>query len=676
MDRKKNQSNSNYLNQPQAILTSLAPQLMSHRLLSGNSFNSTTFLNNGTKYQFSSTSSNITRAIRDILPPNLGGLKLKERLIKDSDSIDRLLSLELDHEPNPQLPFWTGFKASLPSSKELKLKRIKRRGEIGEKILGLNSIHSLGLVENLELETGLLGNNPQTRKSIGVGDEIIHQKNRKMRGFDRGRRRKTDIGLSKCSMRIKEEAKVEIKPEIPINELKDELEEILIDQNNLKIRKEIISKDLMNIEMKIKKLNEIKEELERSMLNLKEEELELIDEYEGIEESIRSKVGNSKSEKDLIKPISRRRKGPAFLPSEHDQLPKNVSFMTIPAHTKPISSIDFSNPYEYLISASFDSTLKLWDLSNGEFIKELKGHNGMIKCLQVEDSICITGGLDGQIRIWDLIKADNNDEDDENEDPCIMKLEGHTKPITSLYFDQSCLVTGSSDKTIRQWDINTGQAILTMDVLWAMQNHYSTKSTIDSKLKSPKARRLTSNISEFNFDSDQSSSNLNSQEIDLELNLPSIDDDNKNDDFIGGIQFWGYALASGSGDGCIRMWDMRTGQSHRTLIGHTNSISCLQFDEMNLISGSLDKSIKVWDLRTGMVLDTIKYLNPIQSLQFDSRKIISAAGTNSLHVYNRTTMQHSLINSNGHTDVLERLRYLDRYAITGARDGLVKIWSI
>lgn len=27
------------------------------------------------------------------------------------------------------------------------------------------------------------------------------------------------------------------------------------------------------------------------------------------------------------------------------------------------------------------------------------------------------------------------------------------------------------------------------------------------------------------------------------------------DDFVGGVQFWGYGLVSGSGDGAVRMWD-------------------------------------------------------------------------------------------------------------------------
>lgn len=45
-------------------------------------------------------------------------------------------------------------------------------------------------------------------------------------------------------------------------------------------------------------------------------------------------------------------------------------------------------------------------------------------------------------------------------------------------------------------------------------------------------------------------------------------------------------------------------------------------------------------------------------------------------IYNRTTMQHSTLVINGHTKPAEKLRYIDRYLVSGGRDNTVKIWSL
>jgi len=121
---------------------------------------------------------------------------------------------------------------------------------------------------------------------------------------------------------------------------------------------------------------------------------------------------------------------------------------------------------------------------------------------------------------------------------------------------------------------------------------------------------------------------------------------------------------------------MRTGQAHRTLMGHTAPVTCLQFDQIHIISGSLDKSIRIWDVRTGGVFETLKYDHPVTGLQFDSRKIVTATGENGLKIYNRTSMQHSTLSINGHTRPVERLRYMDRYLVSGGRDFTVKVWSL
>lgn len=101
------------------------------------------------------------------------------------------------------------------------------------------------------------------------------------------------------------------------------------------------------------------------------------------------------------------------------------------------------------------------------------------------------------------------------------------------------------------------------------------------------------------------------------------------------------------------LFAVRTGQAHRTLLGHTGPVTCLQFDEIHIVSGSLDKSIRVrmdtiirlghtshgyyffeiWDVRSGGVFETLKYDHGVTALQFDTRKIVAATGENGLKVY-------------------------------------------
>jgi len=38
---------------------------------------------------------------------------------------------------------------------------------------------------------------------------------------------------------------------------------------------------------------------------------------------------------------------------------------------------------------------------------------------------------------------------------------------------------------------------------------------------------------------------------------------------------------------------VRSGQVHRSLVGHTGPVTALQFDDVHLVTGSLDRSIRV-----------------------------------------------------------------------------------
>ena len=98
-------------------------------------------------------------------------------------------------------------------------------------------------------------------------------------------------------------------------------------------------------------------------------------------------------------------------------------------------------------------------------------------------------------------------------------------------------MTGASDKTLRQWDLATGQCILTMDILWAISH---------SQLSAPGASLSTPYFT-------------NAAAGKFAVPTPPYADGSWEmyQDFVGAVQFWGYGLVSGSGDGAVRMWDSR-----------------------------------------------------------------------------------------------------------------------
>jgi division protein 1 len=99
-------------------------------------------------------------------------------------------------------------------------------------------------------------------------------------------------------------------------------------------------------------------------------------------------------------------------------------------------------------------------------------------------------------------------------------------------------VTGASDKTLRQWDLTTGQCVMTMDILWAM-----------SHLPTPPGSSLPPLFA--------GSASVTGT---FAMPTPPHTDGSWDmyQDFVGGVQFWGYGLVSGSADSAVRMWDSKS----------------------------------------------------------------------------------------------------------------------
>lgn len=277
-------------------------------------------------------------------------------------------------------------------------------------------------------------------------------------------------------------------------------------------------------------------------------------------------------------------------PIRHEHFEPGSSIKEFQAHNDMVTAHDFDAPFGTMVTSALDDTVRVWDLNRGRCIGLLEGHHASVRCLQVEDNMVATGSMDASIRLWDLNKADyspgpgrldSTKEEDEGDDglaftdspeplpappssnmqSCpLFSLEAHVAEVTALHFRGDTLVSGSADKTLRQWDLVKGRCVQTLDVLWAAAQ---ASSTINPGSNNDGQWRSTGRTPDASAD------------------------------FVGALQCFDAALACGTADGMVRLWDLRSGQVHRSLVGHTGPITCLQFDDVHLVTSSLDRSIRV-----------------------------------------------------------------------------------
>ncbi|KAF2750487.1 mitochondrial division protein-like protein 1 [Sporormia fimetaria CBS 119925] len=395
-----------------------------------------------------------------------------------------------------------------------------------------------------------------------------------------------------------------------------------------------------------------------------EEEKEETDGF--MSESIYQKIPSPKNKR-------RRAMRRISMPILHEHLEPGSKIKEIEAHTDVVTALDFDSPWGTLVTASLDDTVRVWDLSAGRCIGLLEGHLSSVRCLQVEDNIVATGSMDASIRLWDLSKAEyapldnrinkSSEEDDglafENSadpppppPPTIMQdcplfsLESHVDEVTALHFKGNTLVSGSSDKTLRQWDLVKGRCVQTLDVLWAAA---------------------------------QATATMNTNPADPWKQTGRVTDTSA--DFVGALQVFDAALACGTADCMVRLWDLRSGQVHRSLVGHTGPVTALQFDDVHLVTGSLDRSIRIWDLRTGSIFDAYAYDHPVTSMMFDARRIVTAAGEDVVKVYDKTDGRHWNCGPGADEEdtplssTIERVRIKEGYMVEGRKNGVIGVWS-
>uniref|UniRef100_A0A6I8N683 Uncharacterized protein n=1 Tax=Ornithorhynchus anatinus TaxID=9258 RepID=A0A6I8N683_ORNAN len=108
-------------------------------------------------------------------------------------------------------------------------------------------------------------------------------------------------------------------------------------------------------------------------------------------------------------------------------------------HTGTITSLDlFENR---LASGSKDCQVKVWDIISGKCLRTFK-HKDPILCTRINDTYIVSGGEQGQVSVWHF-----------DSDTLVKTLNGHEGSVKCLCFDRWHLLSGSMDGYVLGWSM-------------------------------------------------------------------------------------------------------------------------------------------------------------------------------------------------------------------------------
>jgi WD40 repeat protein len=234
-----------------------------------------------------------------------------------------------------------------------------------------------------------------------------------------------------------------------------------------------------------------------------------------------------------------------------------------------------------------------------------------------------TGSVDKTIKLWDVETGKE-----------IRTLKGHNDSIISVSFspDSKTLATASADKTIKLWDVKAGKEIRTLE------GH---KDSIRSVSFSPDGKTLASG---------SGAKTLTTESADT--------------------------------DKTIKLWGVETGQEIRTLSGHKKSVMNVSFspDGKTLATGSADKTIKLWNLSTGKEIRILQgHEETVNSVSFslDGTTLATASDDSTIKLWNVETGIRNLT-IQGHQESVRSVSFSPngKTLATGSVDQTIKLWNV
>ena len=326
-------------------------------------------------------------------------------------------------------------------------------------------------------------------------------------------------------------------------------------------------------------------------------------------------------------------------------------------HKDHVNYVHISPDGNFIVSASNDGSIRIWDVYSGKCMQVLEGHTDIVSMalFSPNGKYIVSASKDGCIRIWDAKTGE-----------CLQTLHGHKKGVSSISFSPNGkrLVSTSEDSTVKVWILSSGRCL---------HSYCGPVFSINSSSFGSDGKHIVSAcycgafIWEVSKDGPR-------KRIDLEGHT-----DNVNTAFFSPN---GKQVVTASKDKTIRIYNALTGKCKRILTGHSEEVTFASFspDGKYVISTSRDKKIRIWNSTSGKCIHIYDgHADDVTSASFvlDKPIIVSASFDWCVRIWELADKQYLNI-FQGHDDSVTYASFSPdgKRVVSTSCDKTIRVWDV